>query len=176
MMNYTVSPNGKSCMIIPYDETLKSHLRIVDDSDEALIKLYIKAAGNYIEKYIGKPLLSYDVIVMIQANQMRVNLPSTVSKITKIEEFNGTEWVEIQPESLELEDYGVYKAHFYKNYKSFYQYRVTCDNEPCITPIMKQAAFLLVAEYYENRENKQQNFTVFRPHVNNLLDLEISLI
>ena len=175
-MNYTVSPNGKNYQIVNYDTELKAHLRIVDDADEALIKGYIKAAGNYIERYIGKPILSLDILVMTTAWNHRVNVPATVSELTKIEEFEDGIWSELTPDSYTLEDYGQYKSHYFEDYKDHFRYRLTCDNEPCITPIMKQAAYLLIAEYYENRENKQQNFSVFRPHVNNLLDLESSFI
>jgi hypothetical protein len=175
-MNYVVSPNGKNSLIVSYDEELKSHLRIVDDADETLIKGYIRAAGTYIERYLGKPVLSLEIEVMTTAYGFRVNLPSTVTELTKIEEFADGVWTELTPDSYTLEDYGQYKSHYFEDYKDFYRYRLTCDNEPCITPLMKQAAYLLIGEYYENRENKGQNFSVFRPHVNNLLDLESSLI
>jgi hypothetical protein len=175
-MNYVVHPNGKNSLIVPYDDDLKNHLRITDDLDESLIKIYIRAAGNYIERYIGKPILSEDIIVMTTALNYRVDLPSTVSEITMVEEFADGVWTEIEPTSLTLEDYNIYKSHYCEDYKDFFRYRLTCENEPCITPIMKQAAYLLIAEYYGDRENKNQNYSVFRPHVNNLLDLESVLL
>jgi len=175
-MNYVVSPNGKNSMIVSYDDDLKSHLRITDDLDEGLIKIYIKAAGGYIEKYLGKPILSDEIIVITTAFNYRINVPSTVSEIKKVEVFEDGVWSELVLDSYEMENYSIYNALYSEDFINFYQYRITCENDPCITPIMKQAAYLLIADYYENRENRNQNFTVFRPSVNSLLDLETTLI
>jgi len=175
-MNYTVV-DSRNSLIIPYDEVLKSHLRITDDTDEDLIKDYIRAAGLYIERYLGYPVNSTDVILMTKAMSKRIDLPKTVSAITKLEKFDDEVWTEITTiTDFTLEDYGVYKSFYYTDFVNDMRYRVTCDNEPCVTSLMKQAAKLLVAEFYEQRENQNKNVSVFRPHVDILLDKEMSLI
>lgn len=175
-MNYTVI-DGRNSLIIPYDEVLKSHLRISDDTDEDLIKDYIRAAGVYIEKYLGFPILSTDIVVMTTAMNRRIDLPKTVSAITQIEKFEDEVWSEITAiTDFTLEDYGVYKSFYYTDFVNDTRYRVTCDNEPCVSSLVKQAAKKLVADFYEDRENGMKNVNVMRPHVDILLDKEISLV
>jgi hypothetical protein len=67
-----VIPSGYKSLIVDYDENLKSHLRIFDDADEALITSYIRSAGEYIEKYIGLPILSnqFTVMDMLKISQL----------------------------------------------------------------------------------------------------------
>lgn len=175
-MNYTVV-DSRNSLIIPYDAVLKSHLRINDDTDEDLIKDYIRAAGVYIEKYLGYPVNSTDIVVMTTAMNKRIDLPKTVSAITQIEKFEDEVWSEITDiTDFTLEDYGVYKSFYYTDFENDVRYRVTCDNEPCISSLIKQAAKLLIAEFYEQRENRALNVNVHRPHVDILLDKEISLV
>lgn len=174
-MNYFVI-DGRNSLIISYDEKLKSHLRISDDTEEDLIKYYIRAAGHYIEKYLNYPVNSTDIVVMTTAMNKRIDLPRTVSAITKIEKFENEVWSEITSiTDFTLENYGVYKSYYYTEFLDGLRYRVTCENEPCITPLIRQAAYLLVAEFYENKENRNINVTTQRPHVDILLDKEISL-
>lgn len=175
-MNYVVI-DSRNSLIIPYDDKLKNHLRIIDDTEEDLIKDYIRAAGHYIEKYLNYPVNSVDVVVMTKAMNKRIDLPRTVSAITKIEKFEDEIWSEITGiTDFTLENYGVYKSFYYTDFVDDVRYRVTCDNEPCITPIMRQAAYLLVAEFYENKENRNVNVSTHRPHVDMLLDKETSFV
>lgn len=173
-MNYFVI-DGRNSLIIPYDDKLKSHLRISDDTEEDIIKDYIRAAGNYIEKYLCYPICSVDIVVMTNAMNKRIDLPRTVSAVTKLEKFEDEVWSEITGIDMTLENYGIYKSLYNSDFLDNTRYRVTCENEPCITPLMRQAAYLLVAEFYENKENRNINVTTQRPHVDILLDKEISL-
>lgn len=176
-MRYTASVNGVNNMIVNYDDTLKLHLRVFDDLDEALIKSYIRAAGSYIEKYVGFPCNSTEIIVNTLAYGKSVEVPKTATEVTLVEKFTeGEGWETITLDSLTLEDYGVYKALYHEDICNGYQYRLTCDNEPCISDNMKQAAYLLVSEYYENRENTNKNVSIMKPHINLLLDLDRIII
>ncbi|MGV8130581.1 MAG: head-tail connector protein [Candidatus Pacearchaeota archaeon] len=176
-MRYTASVNGVNNMIVNYDDTLKLHLRVFDDLDEALIKSYIRAAGSYIEKYVGFPCNCTEIIVNTLAYGKSVEVPKTATEVTLVEKFTeGEGWETITLDSLTLEDYGVYKALYHEDICNGYQYRLTCDNEPCISDNMKQAAYLLVSEYYENRENTNKNVSIMKPHINLLLDLDRIII
>lgn len=174
-MNYFVI-DSRNSLIIPYDQKLKDHLRIVDDTEEDLIKEYIRAAGHYIEKYLNYPVNSTDVVVMTMAHGKRIDLPRTVSAITKIEKFEDEVWSEITAiTDFTLENYGVYKSFYYTDFDDSIKYRVTCENEPCVTPLMRIAALLLVAEFYENKESRNMNVSTHRPSVDMLLDKEVAI-
>lgn len=172
---YTVL-GDRDYLIIPYDAELKSQLRVSDDTDQTLITSYIKAAAHYIEKRVGYPITTDEITVMTKAVDYRIDLPRTVTDITTLEKFDNGTWSEVTIGAVTLEDYGVYKAYYNEDLDNETSYRVTCENTPVITPNMKLAAYLLVAEFYENRENRNYRITGYRPHVDILLDLETSLV
>lgn len=174
-MNYTVL-GDRDYMIVPYDAELKAHLRVSDDTDQTLITSYIKAAAHYIEKRVGYPITTDEITVMTKAWAFRLDLPRTVTDITTLEKFDDGAWTAVTIGAVTLEDYGVYKAYYNEDLEDNMMYRVTCENTATISPNMKMAAYLLIAEFYENRENRNINVSVFRPHVDILLDTEVSLI
>ena len=168
-MNYVVTDYTNS-LIIPYNTELKNHLKISDDSEKTLIESYIRAAGVYIEKYVGYPILSSEIKVIDRAMNYKIDLPKTISEVKKIEIFDNNVWTEVDYTTV-ITDYGTFKKLYSKDLKEGFEYMVTCDNEPCINDVHVQAAKLLVAEMYENKENKHVNTATMRPSVNVLLDL-----
>lgn len=164
----------QKCMVVSYDDELKDHLRIFDDESEVLIKGYIKAATQYIENYMGFPVLSYDISVIGQPYKYRFDLPRNVVEVTKVEEFGNGTWNEMTLDSYELENYGNYKALYNTEFVNEYRYRFTCDCEPYVSALMKHAAFLLIGQMYENRENdtSKSYFNNYMPSVHRLLDID----
>jgi hypothetical protein len=170
-MNSYIAGQSK-CMVVSYDDELKDHLRIFDDDSETLIKGYIRAATQYIENYLGFPALSYDMTVIGTPYNYRFDVPRNVIEVTKVEEFGDGVWTEMTLDSYELEDYGNYKCLYNTDFLRDIRYRFTCNCDPLISPLMKHAAYLLIGEMYENRENTNKNTSVFRANVNLILDLE----
>lgn len=170
-MRISLSPVKVS--VIEYDDNLKNHLRIFDDSDKELIKHYINAAGAYIERYLGFPALSTSCEIISMAKNYCIDLPKNTKKILAVYERQfPIDWYKIIPRNQQIDNVGsnlVFKA---ENFMNNFDYKIECELEPYISPIMRQAAFLLVAEMYENRENANKNVSVFKPQVNILLDLE----
>ena len=170
-MKINVSPVKVN--VIEYDDNLKNHLRIFDDSDKDLIKHYINAAGAYIERYLGFPALSTSCEVFAMAKNFCIDLPKNVIKVNAIYERQfPIDWYKIQPQNQQIDDAGSNIVFKSENFLNGFEYKIQCELRPYITPIIRQAAFLLVAEMYENRENINKNVSVFKPSVNILLDLE----
>ena len=172
-----VIPSGHKSLIVDYDENLKSHLRIFDDADEALITSYIRSAGEYIEKYIGLPILSNQFTVIGYAEDQSIELPKGTVSVQTIQERqpDGT-WLEVDATTDQLDNYGVYCMYYDEVLQNGYEYKIDVITECQISMRVKQAAYLIVAEMYEQRENRSQNVAVFRRSADMLLDAESLLL
>jgi hypothetical protein len=91
---HIVGIGDKTC-VIAYDDNLKSHLRVFDDEDKDLINEYIKAASIYIEKYIGYPILSEKIEVIVRADGISLELPQSTGSVQKIYLREETGWTEM---------------------------------------------------------------------------------
>jgi hypothetical protein len=169
--------NGHKSLVIEYDDNLKNHLRIFDDEDKQLIIGYIRAAGDYIEKYIGRPILTNSLTVIGNAKDHWFELPKETEAVLTIQErkTDGT-WLELTPETDQLDSYGVYSMYYDEALNDGMEYKmdvlVSCE----ISNLVKQAAYLIVAEMYEQRENRSVNTTVFSRSADTLLDKESLLL
>lgn len=172
-----VIPYGPKALIVKYDANLKNHLRLFDDSDEALVTSYIRAAGDYIEKYIGLPILSNQFTVIGYADNYNFELPKGTVAISTIQErqSDGT-WSEITPITEQLDNYGVYTQYYDEALTDGMEYKFDIITECQISNIVKQAAYLIISEMYEQRENRSQNTAVFRRSADMLLDAESLLL
>ena len=172
-----IASAAKKAMVVDYDDDLKNHLRIFDDSDETLIKGYIRAAGDYIEKYIGRPILSQNFTVIGYADEHWFELPKGTQIIQSINErqSDGT-WLEVTPVTDQLDDYGVYMRYYDEALTDGYEYKFEVIVNCQVSDLVKQAAYLIIAEMYEQRENRSQNVAVFRRSADLLLDAESLLL
>jgi hypothetical protein len=164
----------RKAMVIDYDENLKNHLRVFDDSDETLIKGYIRATGDYIEKYIGRPILTENLTVIGHADDHWFELPKGVQIIQSILErqTDGT-WEEIVPVTEQLDDYGVYCMYYDEALTDGMEYKFDVIVSCQVSDLVKQAAYLIVAEMYEQRENRGVKYPT---SANALLDAESLLL
>jgi len=169
---HIVGIGDKTC-VIAYDDNLKSHLRVFDDEDKDLINEYIKAASIYIEKYIGYPILSEKIEVIVRADGISLELPQSTGSVQKIYLREETGWTEITPETPILDNYNVYKLYYSNNIKDKFLYKVEATLNYCIPSSLQHAAYLLVGEMFENRENRPERYA---NKVNHLLDLETILL
>jgi len=149
---------GDREMIICYDAVLKDHLRVFDDENKALIKSYIVAAGEYIERTIGYPILNTEVEIMQIADGVCLELPKSVNAVTKVEKRDTTTWTEITPTNPLLDNFNVYKLYYADNIEDGFRYRITATLDYEIPELLKHAAFLLVGEMFENRENRPEKY------------------
>ena len=168
---------GPKSLIVKYDDNLKNHLRLFDDADEALVTSYIRAAGDYIEKYIGLPILSNQFTVIGYADDYYFELPKGTVAISTIQErqSNGT-WDEITPITEQLDNYGVFCKYFDEALTDGYEYKFDIITECQVSNLVQQAAYLMIAEMYEQRENRSQNTSVFSRSADMLLDAESLLL
>lgn len=172
-----VIPYGPKALIVKYDANLKNHLRLFDDSDEALVTSYIRAAGDYIEKYIGLPILSNQFTVIGYADDYNFELPKGTVAISTIQErqSDGT-WEEITPITDQLDNYGVYSQYYDEALTDGYEYKFDIITECQVSNLVQQAAYLIISEMYDQRENRSQNTAVFRRSADLLLDAESLLL
>jgi hypothetical protein len=172
-----VIPYGSKALIVKYDANLKNHLRLFDDADEALVTSYIRAAGDYIEKYIGLPILSNQFTVIGYADDYNFELPKGTVAISAIQErqSDGT-WEEIIPITEQLDNYGVYCQYYDEALTDGYEYKFDIITECQVSNLVQQAAYLIISEMYEQRENRSQNTEVFRRSADMLLDAESLLL
>lgn len=157
--------------VLQYDDVLKSHLKIDSDTDRDLIKVYIAAAGRYIEKYVGYPLLSCEVTTVNTVRNGMLELVKGSAEITTVEKrgSNGA-WLEIELEDPVVDDYNNTVYLMSDTLEEGEEYRVTSLQDGCFSDIITHAALLLVAEMYEQRENRPEKYA---SKVNNILDMEI---
>lgn len=150
-----VIPSGTKAMVIDYDDNLKNHLRLFDDTDEVLVKGYIRAAGDYIEKYVGRPILSTSMTVIGNADKYWFELPKGTTIVTAIQErqSDGT-WLDVEPENETMDDYGVYTMYYDETLTDGMEYKFEVLINCQVSDLVKQAAYLIVAEMYEQRENR----------------------
>ena len=172
-----VIPYGPKALIVKYDANLKNHLRLFDDAVEALVTGYIRAAGDYIEKYIGLPILSNQFTVIGYADDYNFELPKGTVAISTIQERqqDGT-WEEITPITEQLDNYGVYTQYYDEALIDGYEYKFDIITECQVSNLVQQAAYLIISEMYEQRENRSQNTAVFRRSADMLLDAESLLL
>jgi hypothetical protein len=172
-----VIPSGTKAMVIDYDDNLKNHLRLFDDTDEVLVKGYIRAAGNYIEKYIGRPILSTSMTVIGNADGHWFELPKGTTIVNTIQErqTEGT-WLDVVLETDVMDDYGVYTMLYDEALTDGMEYKVEVLIDCQVSDLVKQAAYLIVSEMYEQRENRSINTAAFRRSADILLDSESLLL
>ena len=166
--------NGHKSLVIDYDDNLKNHLRVFDDEDKQLIIGYIRAAGDYIMKYTGRPLLTNSLTVIGKAEEHWFELPKDTEAVLTIQErqTDGT-WLEITPVTDQLDSYGVYSMYYDEALYDGIEYKmdilVSCE----VSDLVKQAAYLIVAEMYEQRENRLVKYPM---SAEKLLDAEALLL
>lgn len=172
-----VIPSGAKALVIKYDDNLKSHLRLFDDADEALITSYIRAAGDYIEKYIGMPILSNQFTVIGYAKNHTFELPKGTQAVSTIQErqSDGT-WLEVTPVQDQIDNYGVFCQYYDEVLRDGIEYKMDIITECQVSSLIQQAAYLIVSEMYEQRESRSVNTNVFSRSADLLLDAEALLL
>lgn len=173
----TIIPAGSKTAVCTFDTNLKNHLRLFDDTEQTLVEHYISAAGIYIEKYLGLPYFNNALTIINRAVGCSVELPRSISAVTTVyERQSDMTWSAITPTNVVFDNYGAYMNYYAENIKDGYEYKFEVSRTVTITALVKEAAYLLIAEMFENRENMGKNTKVHSPQVNLLLDMEITLI
>lgn len=147
--------NGTRVYLVTVDDVLKLHTYISGNSYDALLTEYIKAATDLIEKYINMPL-SYPAAVMYGMGKNGVlELPKNTTAVNTLHVLKDNEWVEVFSATKPTESQNLYSIIRDSGIKDSFHYKaaLTLDNT-AVNENIKQVCRLLVAEMFENRENK----------------------
>jgi len=173
----TIIGTGTKTAVTTFDATLKNHLRLFDDSDQTLVEHYISASGIYIEKYLGIPYFNPNLTIINRAIGCSVELPKSVATVTTVyERQSDMTWLAITPINVVFDNYGAWMNYYADNIKDGYEYKFEVTRTITITALVKEVAYLLIGEMYEERQNMGKNTKVHYPQANLLLDMEVTLI
>lgn len=137
---------------------VKEHLRVEHILEDSLIDGYIEAAMNYIEDYtsLAYGVQSFEEYVTADKNDKEVflamNPVNSITEVLEIDEVDGTQ-TDVTSDIVSITT-GLgtrLKTKLRKSYKITYSAGVVESELP---KQMKQALLLIVAEMYENREDR----------------------
>lgn len=159
---------------IAWGTDLKNHLKLSNDDEQALVTVYIKAVTKYIMKYVGLPLYYQNQSVFVVAKDGMLELPRTTGTIATVKEWDiDTVAFTTVTISSTVVDYGTYKVLISDDLINGLEYEVTStvslDTDDA--NLIKTVAYQMVADMYENREDRPENFTLFRLRHTRLLDM-----
>ena len=168
MAQYYIPQETTSPEIISLD-LAKAHLKVDFDTDDELIMEYIKAAIDEAERYTQTDLKEQDYEVQfdewVNYYQFKVGPVQAISAITYTPEVGAEQTI---PEA----DYAVLPADKYAHVLEFIDFdelptikektkikiSLTCGYASGKVPAaIKSALLLLIANFYENREDKVHN-------------------
>lgn len=147
--------------IMATDEILKRHcnLSTTDTSEDDLLTVYIKAAVEDIERYIGYPLMTQVIECSIPDTiQKEQRLTGNVNDIVSYKYYDGSADVEITGSTataLEVVRYPTLSYVKNDSWPSGTNYRITCNAGYTTANIpndLKLATIMLVMSKYENRD------------------------
>jgi len=144
---------GPRTYLTTVSAVLKQHLYIAGTKYDALLEDYIKAASDLIEKYVGYPITYSSATIWNDSEGKILILPPNVNTVTSIEIWENDRWCDVDYEvnidkkrrSTELSHADMIKG----------KYKVSVTMTLNSSPNIQQCCRLLVAESFENRENKE---------------------
>lgn len=151
---------------------VKSHLRIEHDEEDALLKLFIKAATNLVENETGKSLITKVFVKRCAAEKntsgytrIKLEQPPLVQIISVAEILKNNETRPIKKYLVEWDDTSpcVLVNNHFMNIEVIYE--AGYGNKPSMIPAdLRQAILMLVGEMYENRtaESSIENNSLIR--------------
>jgi len=146
---------GTRSYFIDASDLLKQHAYLegitgIDD----LLNAYIQTACEIVESYLGYPLTyaTADIFVTIAAGEKTVVIPKG-AEITEIENVVNGSWIGFLMNGR-TDIKKRYSTYFDDNFTAG-DYKIIVDLNPDITHKMKHCARLLVAQMYEQREDKE---------------------
>lgn len=173
----TIIGTGSKTAVTTFDATLKNHLRLFDDSDQTLVEHYISAAGVYIERYLGIPYFNPTLTIINRAVGCSVELPKSITTITTVyERQSDMTWDTFTPVNAVFDNYGAYMNYYADNIQDGYEYKFDVARTVTISALVKEVAYLMIGEMYEERQNMGKNVKVHYPQANLLLDMEVTLL
>jgi uncharacterized phiE125 gp8 family phage protein len=141
---------------IQVDATLRMHMRLsgTDTSEDALLTEYVSAATEYVERYIGYPLMTQ--VVELKLTKQPTNPQDLTGSINDIITYTIDDGADIDGASLSVEKYGILSQVRYSSFASGTLFKFKCNAGYTVNNIphdVKQACRLLVMHMYEIRES-----------------------
>lgn len=155
MLPYTViTPAAIKPILV--DATLRLHLRLsaTDTSEDDLLDAYVDAATQYIERYIGYPLMTQ--VVELKLTKQPTEPQDLTGSINDIITYTIDDGSDIDGTSLSVEKYGILSQVRYDSFASGSLFKFKCNAGYTVDNIpedIKQACRLLVMHMYEVRES-----------------------
>ena len=146
---------------IAWGDDLKSHLKLSTNDDQNLVTVYIKSVTQYIMKYVGLPLFYQNHSVYCEAINYCLELPRTNGTIATVKKWSDddNDFVTVTP-TYTVINYGTHKILKSDDLVNGDEYMVTSSVSLSTADanIIKTIAYQLVADMYENREDRPDKF------------------
>lgn len=146
--------SGTRVFLTTVNTVLKSHLYIAGTKYDDLLTEYVKYASDIIEKYVGYPLTYPVAVFWTNSDGQKITLPPNVATVTKVEIWESAAWVEVTDYTVTVEN----KSRTTEIYHTSMvpgEYKITTTMTIAPSANIQQCCRLLVAESFENRENKE---------------------
>lgn len=152
-MNWTGS--GTVRTVVAVDALLKLHLYITGTTYDTLLTEYILVATQRVEKILGYPIRYPDAVYYVKCYECgRIILPPNVNTIsdTKVLEYDA--YVADEAATTKT-NFPLYCELLNIDYTDGRMYKITASTTATSEALITQAIRMLVAQMYENRENKE---------------------
>lgn len=149
--------SGTRTYLTTVDSVLKLHLYISTTKYDDLLTEYIQAASELIEKYVGFPLTYAEITVFAEClKRGELLLPANIDEITEISFMDSYTW---EPQCISCGELINKKRNtvYLNEDLSIGDYKLTATTSISVNPNIVQCCRMLVAEMFENRENKAYN-------------------
>ena len=163
--------------LISVDDTLKDHCNLTGTGTtyNTVLTAYVKAASSIIEQMVGYPLRHQAVTVYYDTmDQNCIRLPKNINAITTYYYQDGDKYVEQTFTDIIRDNYYLYSELRSSEIKQFTRYKIVCTANLNASEVIKNACRILVAELFENRENKQLKATGGQTNYGQWLDIYLA--
>ena len=157
MLPYTVI-TAATIKPILVDTTLRMHCRLssTDTSEDDLLDAYVDTATQYIERYIGYPLMTQ--VVELKLTKQPTVPQDLTGSIIDIITYTIDDGSDIDGTALSVEKYGILSQVRHSSFVSGSLFKFKCNAGYTVDNIpedIKQACRLLVMHMYEVRESQK---------------------
>lgn len=144
---------GTRTYYISVDDLLNQHAYLEGMTGiDSLVTAYIQAACEMVEAYLGYPL-TYATATIIATDAKDFIIIPKGATVANIQKLIANEWIDQSWSTVRTDEEKRYSK--YSSPEIDGDYKLTVTLSPKVTDKMKHCTRLLVAEMYEQRENKE---------------------
>lgn len=154
--------SGTVTELLTVNDDLKAYCQLTGTGTtyDTMLTAFVKTAGDYLEKKVGYPLRYPNVTVFFETkNSCEIRLPKNVNAITTYYYKDGDEYLEQTFTDIIRNDFQLYSELLSSEIKKNTLYKIVCTANLNTSETIKSIARAIVAEMFEQRENKQLNTT-----------------